>query len=129
MQAFTVRRWCVGWRSPNRTASDDRWVSQRSRHRARSSRSSPVSDSVVVTHPFHPLSGERLVVILERRRPGAELVLVCEGGPAGRVTVPVGWTDRAPVSFRHRLDVAGLVELAGLVAVLDHPRVARRSGS
>ncbi len=69
------------------------------------------------------------MVILERRRPGAELVLVCEGGPAGRVTVPVGWTDRAPVSFRHRLDVAGLVELAGLVAVLDHPRVARRSGS
>jgi len=83
----------------------------------------------VVTHPFHPLSGERLVVILERRRAGAELVLVCEGGPAGRVTLPVAWTDRAPCLFGHRLDVAGLVELAGLVAVLEYPRVARRSGS
>jgi hypothetical protein len=87
-----------------------------------------VSDSVVVTHPFHPLAGERVAVILERRR-AAELVLVCEGGPAGRVTLPVGWTDRAPASLGHRLAAAGLVELAELVAVLDHPPLARRDRS
>lgn len=82
----------------------------------------------MVTHPFHPLAGRRLGVILERRRPGVELVLVCEGGPAGRVTLPVGWTDRGSGPAGHRLAVDGLVELAGLVAALDHPRVAGRGG-
>jgi hypothetical protein len=81
-------------------------------------------DSVLVTHPFHPLAGQRLAVILERRRPGAALVLVCEGGPAGRVTLPVGWTDRTPASPSHRLATEGLVELAHLVAALEHSPVA-----
>ncbi len=102
-----------------------RWGSRRSPHRARPSRPGPVSDSVVVTHPFHPLAGQRVAVILERRRAGAELVLVCEGGgPAGRVTLPVAWTDRAPGPLDHRLAAGGLVELARLVAVLEHPPVA-----
>ena len=68
---------------------------RRSPHKARPFKSSPLSDSIVVTHPFHPLAGQRLAVIFEKRRPGAERVLVCEGGPAGRVTLPVAWTDRA----------------------------------
>jgi hypothetical protein len=42
-----------------------------------------VSDSVVVTHPFHPLAGQRLAVLFEKSRLGAERVLVYEGGPAG----------------------------------------------
>ena len=83
-------------------------------------------DSVVVTHPFHPLAGQRVAVILERRRGGAEVVLVCEGGPVGRVTLPVVWTDQGPAALGHRLASAGLVELAGLVAAVDHPPVGRR---
>jgi hypothetical protein len=55
-------------------------------------------------------------------------VLVCEGGPAGRVTLPVGWTDRGAAPAGHRLAVAGLVELAGLVVALDHPPLAAPSG-
>jgi hypothetical protein len=72
------------------------------------------------------LVGQRLVVILERRRPGAEVVLVCEGGLAGRVTLPVVWTDRAAAPLAHRLASEGLVELAEVVAAFDHPPVARR---
>lgn len=53
-----------------------------------------------------------------------ELVLVCEGGPGGRVTLPVAWTDRAPVSLEHRLAVEGLAELSGLAAALGDPPVA-----
>lgn len=86
-------------------------------------------DSVLVTHPFHPLAGQRLAVILERRRPGAALVLVCEGGPAGRVTLPVDWTDRTLTSPGHRLATEGLVELAHLVAALEHSPVAPSSRS
>jgi hypothetical protein len=68
-------------------------------------------------------------VILERRRAGAEVVLVCEGGSAGRVTLPVSWTDRAPAAMSYRLAAEGLAELSGLVAALDHPPVARRDRS
>lgn len=63
-------------------------------------------------------------MLLERRRPGAELVLVCEGGPAGRVTLPVSWTDRAPAALEHRLAVEGLAELAQLVAAVKGRPVA-----
>jgi hypothetical protein len=79
-----------------------------------------------VTHPFHALAGQRLAVILERRRPGAELVLVCEGGPAGRVTIPVAWTDRGPGPLGHRLAPEGLAELGQLVDALGYPRLATR---
>ena len=51
---------------------------------------------------------------------------MCEGGPAGRVTLPVAWTDRAPAPLAHRLASEGLVELAELVAAFEHPPVARR---
>lgn len=101
-------------------------ASPRSSHRAHPFRSSAASDSIVVTHPFHPLTGQRLAVILERHRQGAELVLVCEGGPAGRVTLPVGWTDRALAPFGHRVSAEGLAELAALVTALGHPPLSRK---
>lgn len=129
VQATTAPRPCGGWRSQSLTALSGRWAFPRSPHRARSSRSGPVSDSVVVTHPFHPLAGERLAVILERRRPSADVVLVCEGGPAGRVTVPVAWTDRGPDRSDYRLATSGLVELAGLVHALHHPPLRVGDGS
>ena len=48
-------------------------------------------------------------------------MLVCEGGPAGRVTLPVSWTDRALAPLPHRLAPEGLVELAELAAALQDP--------
>ena len=99
---------------------------RRSAHSARLVKSSPLSDSIVVTHPFHPLTGQRLTVIFEKRRPGTERVLVCEGGPAGRVTLPLAWTDRAPAREVHRLAVEGLAALAVLAAALGHPPLAGR---
>jgi hypothetical protein len=62
-----------------------------------------------------------LPVIFEKARHGAERVLVCEGGPVGRVTLPVAWTDRAPVPLGHRLAPEGLAELAQLVATMQDP--------
>ncbi|HEV8650479.1 MAG TPA: DUF5372 family protein, partial [Actinomycetes bacterium] len=93
------------------------WGSPRSRHTAASS--STPSESLVVTHPFHPLAGQRLVVLLERRRPSTGLVFVCEGGPGGRVTLPVAWTDRAPAPAAHRLTTEVLVALAALAGAIN----------
>jgi hypothetical protein len=69
-----------------------RRLSPRSGHKARSSKAAAVLDSIVVVHPFHPLFGQRLPVVFERRRPVHERLFVCEAGPARRVTLPIRWT-------------------------------------
>lgn len=73
--------------------------------------------SIVVVHPFHPLAGQRLPVLFGKRRTGV-LVLVCEGGPRGRVTLPESWTDQGPPPVSVRLSVEGLVELDTLTRIL-----------
>jgi hypothetical protein len=65
------------------------------------------------------LAGRHLRILFERRRASTELVFVCEGGPAGRVTLPVAWTDRAPAPAAQRLTAAGLVALAALVTAIE----------
>ena len=87
----------------------------RSLHSAQ--RSSESSDSVVVTHPFHPLAGQRVAVLFVKRRAGLR-VFVCEGGPAGSVTLPEAWTDRGVTAAGHRLCADGLTAAADLVRVL-----------
>ena len=48
---------------------------------------------MIVTHPFHPLNGQRLEVLYVKRR-GADTVFVCSGGVSGQITLPQAWTDR-----------------------------------
>jgi hypothetical protein len=71
---------------------------------------------VVVTHPFHPLRGQRLQVLFAKKR-GADSVLVCSDGASGQVTLPRSWTDRGGLPGELRLSAAGLV-LSDTVA--DH---------
>jgi Family of unknown function (DUF5372) len=66
---------------------------------------------VVVTHPFHPLTGQRLEVLFVKRR-GADTVFVCSGGVSGLITLPLSWTDRAERPRSERLSAEGLAELA-----------------
>jgi Family of unknown function (DUF5372) len=73
--------------------------------------------SLVVTQPFHPLHGERLEVLFERRRGGGR-VFVCEGGPLGSVTLPEGATDRGRPPAERPLTYELLAELGALVALL-----------
>jgi hypothetical protein len=104
-----------GWRFP-RLASRGRrvrWASRRSRHTGASSRIS--SDSVIVVHPFHPLAGQRLLVLFERHL-ATGLVYICEGGSLGTVTLPEDFTDRGlpPATRPLTTEV-----LAGLGAILS----------
>ena len=73
--------------------------------------------SVVVTHPFHPLRGERLEVLLERRR-GADRVFLCDVGGGVNVEVVEEATDRGPVPREQPLSVEVLVGLAAVVAAV-----------
>ncbi len=70
----------------------------------------------MVTHPFHPLSGQRLEVE-GQQRPNGKLQYRCMG-PGGPVVVPADWTDRGPVEGDRRLSYERLAELAGLVAAI-----------
>ena len=83
---------------------------------ARSRRDREVPESfVTVTHPFHPLSGQRLRVLFERKLPGGPAVS-CEGGPLGSVMVPLGWTDRGPAAAGGPLTYEVLIELAAVIS-------------
>jgi Family of unknown function (DUF5372) len=74
--------------------------------------------SVVVTHPFHPLRGERFEVLLERRR-GPERVFLCDAGGGVNVELAEDATDRGPVPRDLPLSVEVLVGLAAVVAAID----------
>ena len=73
--------------------------------------------SLVVTHPFHPLCGERLQVLYVRRV-GAARIYVCEGGPLGSVGLPEDATDRGPEPAERPLSIEVLAALVALVADL-----------
>jgi hypothetical protein len=88
----------------------------RKRHSAGSS-SDPLA-FVVITHPFHPLSGQRVEVLFSRRR-GGLVVLVCEGGSLGRATVPESWTSRAASADGGRLSAEGLAALDALARCME----------
>jgi RibD domain-containing protein/uncharacterized protein DUF5372 len=92
-----------------------RYRFRRRRHTAASS--SDDSGFVLVTHPFHPLSGQRLGVLYVKRRAG-DTVFVCSGGVSGQITVPRAWTDRGESPQGHRLSAVGLAALTAVTRAL-----------
>lgn len=81
--------------------------------------------SLVVTHPFHPLRGERLEVLFVRRI-GAGRIYVCEGGPLGSVSLPEDATDRGREPAERPLTVEVLAALVALLAELTGDQGAAR---
>lgn len=80
--------------------------------------------SAKVVHPFHPLRGERFVVLKLRTVSGVE-TLSLRHAELGSFAMPREWTDWAPPGAQARsgdegllLDAFGLIELAELVAGL-----------
>jgi Family of unknown function (DUF5372) len=73
--------------------------------------------SVVVTHPFHPLRGQRLEVLLERRCGGSR-VFVCDAGDGRNLELAEDATDRGCVLGERPLSFEVLVGLAAVVAAI-----------
>ena len=91
--------------------------SGRSRFTAPSARE---CDSLVVTHPFHPLTGQLVSILLERRsRSTHQCVYVCDGGVLGTLYLPEGFTDRADPPAPRPLTLGILTNLAAMVAALQ----------
>jgi hypothetical protein len=74
--------------------------------------------SLVVTHPFHPLRGERLEVLYVRRFPTGR-VYVCAAGDGRNVALDEAATDRGPEPAERALTFDLLVELAAVIAALE----------
>src|SRR4249920_3146815 len=112
MTGFTAgatRRGRLGGRtSRRRTRGCGRSASRRSRHSAALS-NGPLG-FVIVTHPFHPLNGQRLEILYAKRR-GPDTVFVCAGGVSGQITLPQAWTDRGEPPGTGRLSAEGLAAL------------------
>ena len=70
-----------------------------------------------MTHPFHPLSGQRLRVLFERRL-AAGLAVSCEGGPLGSLMLPLAWTDRGGAAADGPLTYEVLVSLAAEISAV-----------
>ena len=76
---------------------------------------------VRVTHPFHPLFGQALAVVVHRHNWGEDRVYYRDG--RGQLTsLPAGWTSVVPedafvsvAAGRSRFRVQDLVDLAALV--------------
>ena len=88
----------------------------RKRHSA--ALSNDPSGFVIVTHPFHPLNGQRLEVLYAKRR-GADTVFVCAGGVSGQMTLPQAWTDRREPPGSARLSAEGLAALGAATRALQ----------
>jgi hypothetical protein len=78
-----------------------------------------------IRHPFHPLRGQRFVVLKERRVAGVD-TLILRNAERGSFAVAREWTDRATPSAYEalditpgRLDIQFLLDLVALVELLD----------
>jgi len=77
-------------------------------------------DSLLVTHPFHPLTSQRLSILFERQsRSTSQRVYVCDGGALGTLYLPEDFTNRADPPATRPLTVDMLTHLAVIVAALQ----------
>jgi hypothetical protein len=84
------------------------------------------SDSLIVTHPFHPLAGQRVPILFERRsRSTGQRVYVCDGGILGTLNLREGFTDRAEPPGIRPLTVDILADLSAVVSTLQKSLTGR----
>jgi hypothetical protein len=79
--------------------------------------SSELLGSLVVTHPFHLLYGERLEVLYVRRLATGR-VYVCDGGGERNIALDEEATDRGPEPAERPLTFEVLVEVAAVLAAI-----------
>jgi len=78
--------------------------------------------SVEVTHPFHPLRGQKFAVLKLRMVAGVARLSV-RHPELGTFAIPADWTDWSVASMPGQLlmiDAFGLAELAEIVESLSH---------
>ena len=75
----------------------------------------------MVTHPFHPLTGQRVEILYSMKR-GCGWMFVVDTGSGARMTLPIEWTDRGPAPEDARVSQDVLIELRALIDALMRSR-------
>lgn len=71
-----------------------------------------------ITHPFHPLRGQRFAVLKTKRHADRQ-ILYLHGTSRGTFGFPLDWTDRAPPLPGSILEAEALLRLVDLVRRLS----------
>jgi hypothetical protein len=91
------------------------------------------ADSFTVTHPFHPLAGQRFDLVAERVAWGESRVFFLESGSGKLKSLPTAWTSlAAPDPFLHLAagrTILRLVDLRALAELLHELRGVERASS
>lgn len=83
-----------------------------------------------MTHPFHPLTGQRVSILFERRyRSALGRVYICDGGPLRNVTLPEDFTDRGTPAATRPLTAEVVTDLAAVVSALRHRLTDHEGGT
>ena len=85
----------------------------------------------MITHPFHPLAGQRVTILFERTYKSAARgrVYICEGGPQGTVALPEHFTDRGVAPATTPLTAEVLLDLAAVVAAIEGRLTVEQEGT
>ncbi len=89
------------------------------------------SESLLVTHRFHPLAGQRVSILFERTYKNAARgrVYICEATPLGTMTLPEHFTDRGAAPAATPLTADMLTDLAAVVAAISDRLTGREEGT
>ena len=89
------------------------------------------SESVTITHPHHPLTGQHVDIVRIRRGPDPDLIIRLADGT--HTAIAMSWTDYATAADSTPLaGVVPLLDVEGLwqiVHLLDHLRKEGRAPS
>jgi hypothetical protein len=66
----------------------------------------------LITHPFHPLKGQRFAILKIRKIGGQEVLSLYDDKRGSSLPIPREWTDQAVLSLE-----AGLIEPAPILDV------------
>jgi len=74
---------------------------------------------VMITYPFHPLVGQSVLVVSDKKHGGIRYLIICKPGEGSRVLLPEWMTSREAAAIQTvscpRLSMARLVELRALI--------------
>ena len=73
----------------------------------------------MITYPFHPLVGQSVLVVSDKKHGGIRYLIICKPGEGSRVLLPEWMTSREAAAIQTvscpRLSMARLVELRALI--------------
>ena len=76
------------------------------------------SDFLRVTHPFHPLAGQLVLILFERKLKWGGRAYTCDAGAFGNATLHESYTDRGMTPANTPLTVEVLADLLILIGNL-----------